>query len=562
MVHSLMHRTWTDELLPVTAEWAHFLRADPEMWAAARHRARSGPKVLMATSSGGYNIVTVMESLIAAALTMRGASVSFLMCDQALPACIRANFQSIDDQELSQHGLSRRLCASCWTEGSATVGGLGLPLLRQSEMVTEAEKAQAARIATQIEGESIGRYVYDGLPIGEHALAGALRYYARGDLAGEPHGERILRRYFEAALLSMFAMRRALRDLGFQKAVCNHGIYVPFGIFAAVACQEQREFINWCVSYRRLTFLFSHGDTYHHTLMTEPASVWENMDWSAEKDREIEAYLKSRWQGTRDWVYFHERPEQDADIIVRKLGVDMHKPIIGMLTNVVWDAQLHYPANAFPGIVEWLVETVRYFQRHPELQLVIRVHPAEARGTIPSRQRAVDELQRHFPELPPNVFVIPPESRISTYAVMELCNAALIYGTKMGVELTSVGLPVIVAGEAWIRNKGLTMDARSVEEYRSLLDRLPLAGPLEAHTRQRARKYAYHFFFRRMIPVHRVLVEAKGPALLRVTARTARELDAGFDPGLDTICGGILENRPFIYDGPVGEPGLSSPGQR
>ena len=41
---------------------------------------------------------------------------------------------------------------------------------------------------------------------------------------------------------------------------------------------------------------------------------------------------------------------------------------------------------------------------------------------------------------------------MSTYALMSLCNTAIIYGTKMGVELTSVGMPVVVAGEAWIRN--------------------------------------------------------------------------------------------------------------
>ena len=54
---------------------------------------------------------------------------------------------------------------------------------------------------------------------------------------------------------------------------------------------------------------------------------------------------------------------------------------------------------------------------------------------------------------------------MSTYALMSLCNSAIIYGTKMGVELTSVGLPVVVAGEAWIRNKGLTHDATTPEEY-------------------------------------------------------------------------------------------------
>jgi hypothetical protein len=111
-----------------------------------------------------------------------------------------------------------------------------------------------------------------------------------------------------------------------------------------------------------------------------------------------------------------------------------------------------------------------------------------------------------------------------------------------------------VGGEAWIRNKGLTWDARSAQEYTALLDRLPLASGLDAPTRARARKYAYHFFFRRMIPVHEVLAEDKGGALIRVRAETVRDLEPGRDPGLDVICEGILQGRPFVYDGPVGEP--------
>ena len=91
---------------------------------------------------------------------------------------------------------------------------------------------------------------------------------------------------------------------------------------------------------------------------------------------------------------------------------------------------------------------------------------------------------------------------MSTYALMSLCNAAIIYGTKMGVELTSVGLPVIVAGEAWIRNKGLTLDASSPEEYFRLLDAAAVRRAASAPPQlARARRYAYHFFFNRMIPL-------------------------------------------------------------
>ncbi|MCX6551869.1 MAG: capsular biosynthesis protein, partial [Acidobacteria bacterium] len=216
-------------------------------------------------------------------------------------------------------------------------------------------------------------------------------------------------------------------------------------------------------------------------------------------------------------------------------------------TNVSWDAQLHYPVNAFPGMLEWLVETCRYFDRRRDLQLVIRVHPAEISGFPPSRQPILQELERVIPNLPPNITVVPPESAVSTYALMSLCNAAIIYGTKTGVELASVGVPVIVAGEAWIRNKGITHDARSPEEYFAILDRLPFAGRMADDLRQRARLYAYHFFFRRMIPLPFVRPKAGYP-IFTMSLDSIDQLRQGAHRGLDVICDGILAGAPFVYD--------------
>ena len=38
---------------------------------------------------------------------------------------------------------------------------------------------------------------------------------------------------------------------------------------------------TWNVAYRKRRFIFSHDDTYHHTLMTEPRDYWEQMPLSA-----------------------------------------------------------------------------------------------------------------------------------------------------------------------------------------------------------------------------------------------------------------------------------------
>jgi hypothetical protein len=212
----------------------------------------------------------------------------------------------------------------------------------------------------------------------------------------------------------------------------------------------------------------------------------------------------------------------------------------------MWDAQLHYPANAFPSMLAWVLQTIEYFKGRPDLQLLIRVHPAEIRGTATSRQPLVPEIEKAFPVLPPNVFVIPPESQVSTYAAVANVNAAIIYGTKTGVELTSMGIPTIVAGEAWIRNKGLTLDASSPEDYFEILGRLPLARRMPPEQIERARKYAYHFFFRRMVPVPS-MVPTRAVPPFKLSIDSIDDLLPGRQPGLDVICDGILNGSPFVF---------------
>jgi len=281
-------------------------------------------------------------------------------------------------------------------------------------------------------------------------------------------------------------------------------------------------------------------------LLDEEAALWEGLVLDDARAGMLDAYLEGRRRGSHDWIWFNKEVADDSPARLAALGVDGSRPLVTLLTSVMWDAQLHYPANAFRNMLEWLLQTIDYFSRRPYLQLLIRVHPAEIRGAIPSRQLAVDEIKKAFPDLPKNVFVIPPESRISTYAAMMPCDAVIIYGTKTGVELASLGIRVIVAGEAWVRNKGITLDVTSAADYFELLDRLPLKQPLDEASVRRARLYAYHFFFRRMIPLE--FMEATGgnpPYRLQLAALGG--LSPGSSRGLDIICDGILKGTDFIY---------------
>lgn len=531
-------------------DWRGLIGANRQQWDEAVAKAKSGPNILIATSVGSHLAGTTLESLLGIALTLRGARVHFLLCDSVLPACLACDVTWYPNRQVfAKWGPSKDLCKHCFGPASNMFRSLGLQVHKYSDYLTPDDFGEAEKLGSELTVQDMKSFKLDGLAVGEHALAGALRFFATAALDDEPTGESVLRRYFKAALLTAHTANRMLKESGFEAAVFHHGIYVPQGIIGEVARRENVRVVNWNPAYRKKCFIFSHGDTYHHTLMSEPTEQWENMDWSKEKEDEVMSYLRSRWEGTHDWIWFHERPDFGADI-GREIGLDPSRPCIGMLTNVMWDAQLHYPANAFPSMLDWAIETIRYFAGRPDLQLLIRVHPAEIRGTLPSRQPIAAEIEKAFPKLPDNVFIIPPESSISTYVAMEMCDSVIIYGTKTGVELTSMGIPVIVAGEAWIRNKGLTLDATSKDEYFQMLDRLPLGSRLDEDVVAKARKYAYHFFFRRMIPVNAI-----GPAKGKFTFRVRTEALAGLEDlapgccrGLDAICDGILHGSDFVHD--------------
>ena len=508
--------------------------------------SRPDINVLMATSLGDYEMGTLLESSLSSALRLRNSKVDVLLCDSALSGCQMSKIETISPDIMAKEGPASR-CSSCINYGKNIFEGAVDNKLYYSDFITPDEYKLAERLAKKIPYDDIKSYKYDDLSIGEHAYAGALRYYARGDLNEESFGEQILRRYLRSALLTAFCLDRILEDNTYDVVCFHHGIYVPQGIITQVCQKKNIRLVTWNPAYKSKTFIFSHHDSYHHTMISEDVERWKDIKLDASQENAIKEYLRSRRHGTNDWIWFHDTPEENAEKIKDELGCSFDKPSIGLFTNVMWDAQLHYESNAFDNMLDWVFSSIDYFSERSDLELFIRIHPAEIRGAIPSRQPLLTEIKRKYKTLPNNIFLISPESQISTYALMDKCNAVAIYNTKTGIEVASEGIPTIVAGEAWIRGKGFAIDVNSKEEYFKILSELPFKSKMSKDKQIQALKYAYHFFMRRMIPIPFIEFDSK-TGLYSSSLESAEKLKPGNFKGLDLVCDGIINGSPFEYD--------------
>jgi hypothetical protein len=215
----------------------------------------------------------------------------------------------------------------------------------------------------------------------------------------------------------------------------------------------------------------------------------------------LETFLLER-QGlsTGDkFAHLWQNTDREGSAKIRAvLGLD-DRPVVLLPTNVLGDTATLGRAIFSQSMTGWIERVVPFFANRPEVQLVVRIHPAESWTVGPS---LVETIRKVLPELPPHIHLIGPEEKINTYDLMEITDLALVYTTSAGLEMATWGIPVLVSGKAHYRRKGFTLDADSWDEYFTILGQALNSIPARMTPEQLelAWYYAYLFYAEYPLP--------------------------------------------------------------
>jgi hypothetical protein len=449
-------------------------------------------KVILATIMGGYDFATKLENLLGDELIRLGHEVEYLICDAVIPSCQMLKINRTKPEHLPSTNMQFDFCSTCLPTGLVKLEGK--VVRRFSEFLNKEDFFFASKVANNIPLSEIKTYEFLETKVGMHARAGAIRYFAKRSIEDEPYYGLVIRKYLESGVLSLLAIDRFYQSARFEHLVINHGIYVPQGPITEFV-SKRAHVVTWNPSYRNSTFIFSHEESYHFSMQKEDAELWRE-ELSTDQKIRIEEYLKSRRSGLSDWIKFSDSQKNINVATEFELERGYEKTYVA-LTSVVWDAELHYTSRAFESMFDWLTSTVEFFKENPHLLLIIRIHPAEVLAPTRSREPVESYLENKFSDLPENIKIVSASDEMSTYSIIEKCDVVLIYNTKTGIEAACMGKPVLVAGEAWIKGKGFSIDVYSENEYLTELQRT-VYDPTDVNL-DLALRYAFHFFFRRMI---------------------------------------------------------------
>lgn len=497
-------------------------------------------KILIATLSGGHKVASTIDSLVGVGLSLKGAHVSYLLCDQFLNNCIMKTHRANVSLKINKQNNSR-LCDDCYKCGKIAFQNTNFNFIKLSSYFDYMHEKKIKKILKNNNSlKKILSFKINKIDIGEQVNASICRYYAVSDFAKEKNLGFVAKSYFKSALKSYFSIEELLKEKKFDTIIVNHGFYIPQGILAEVARKKNIDFVTWTTGAKKNSIIFSHNNIYYKDFTNEPISSWKNINLNKVRKKTIN-YLNSKVLGTKDYKYKDNKVDLDASSLFLKNKIDLNKPLVGLTTNVIWDAQITYSDTIFKNMMEWVFKTIIYFKKRTDINLIIRVHPTEVNADRPAREKVADRINKFFKnKLPKNVFIVKPEVETSTYSILDKCCSILTYGTKLDIEYAARGFPIIVAGDAITRNKKLVFQPKNKKEYFKLLDQLPM---IKNNKKNDALKFAYHYFFKRTILIKSLEEVSYSFPPFKIKDDFLKQFK--YDKNLHSICNSIINKKKF-----------------
>lgn len=514
---------------------------DPPEWKALRGIAATADappadaERVLFMSWRGWSTHLAIETVLAHAVLRRGGAPVFAYCGGRLPIC---DVMPVD-------AAPPMPCHSCREYAAGAISAAGFDSVALHDVIDVASSVRIARkrVAGLVSVSECEDYVDQGLPLGRLVRVSVAWFLSRGTLPDSPEVIDTYRSFLVSGIVVARGLRAILTRTGAQRVFMLNGTFFAESIMSTLAAQRHLPFATYEKGFIRDSVVMTPDAPASHLKM--PAGAWESArdtPLTADASRAIDDYLVARRSGGGALDNFWLERVEDLGRIRRDLHLESGRPLVVMFCNILWDSAVLGRDIAFASMGDWVLGGIAWAGSNPELDLVIRIHPAEVGlRNHPTRERMADHIAEHAPLLPPNVRVVQAEDPTSSYVFMDEANLGLVYTSTVGLELACRGVPVIVAADTHYRGRGFTVDPEHEDEYWAEADRLmsaPPDGDARARTLELARRYAALFFFR----FHNVLgaVTEEGRSRPRIRVSDAGDLDPGRDSALDRVVAGIL----------------------
>jgi hypothetical protein len=397
-----------------------------------------------------------------------GDSIVQIVCNKFLPACDTNPFNL---PEACERCVSKR-------ENGISQLGLNIESVNFFNLTTK-DKQRINQVAKEFETiAELQQLIVDNFEVG-FAISSSLISYHRN--ANPDLDKKLVQRYIVGCLGVYFSMINYLKE---------HPTDVVYAFNGRLS--HTKAVLQACKAMGVLCRLHERGNSLNYYSIFENTSIhdlkntqrlmndmWENAPAETKVERAVKWFTTRIGGKMENWYSFlenqvHELPtEWDSSMNNIVLCTSSEDEFASL--GEEWKNHLYKSQN--DGIFK-IIESVKSIDN---LHLYVRIHPHLAK---------VDnqELRKLTQVKGINLTIIPAQSKISTYMLVQHASKVVTFGSTIGMEATFLEKPSILAGMSFYFGMNGTYDPKSHEELITLLTSDLEPKPLEV-----ALKFGYFF---------------------------------------------------------------------
>lgn len=486
-------------------------------------------EVLLPLIEGQHGHLSYLFAILGHAFKTRGYRPVIPICDGDIALCLRKEprgHESLNEAYKRDHPST---CAMCNYYGRQLLAAFGI-----NPVPIAAFKEDNGQLLDSL--DRLKDHAHRGVDASKYALATTRRFLKKRYIDwNDQYESDVYRRHLSAAVTLIDVAHAILENSDLNAVVGHHPVYTYGGVFLSVAEQYDIPALTLGIGYNDGTIIFGNQQNRSPVPTFTDAEYLQDIveqPLSTEADEQIESIMQDRASGRNLRVNVATETSESLD----EPGDDV---MIGLFTNLIWDAAVEAESIVFEDTYEWVVSTVDRFGGRNDVSLIIKPHPAEAlRGT---NEAVADWLRERHDSLPENVTLLDSDTDVNPYSLMEDIDVGIVYSSTIGLEMAYHGIPVVVVNDTHYRKLGFTFDPVSLTEYESFLEKGSELS-MDSDMRARAKRYAHFVFVNKQMPFPYYTQDNREIQLKPVRHE---KITPGNEP-FDTIVESVLEGGPVV----------------
>jgi hypothetical protein len=417
------------------------------------------------------------------------------------------------------------------------------------------------RCLEAVDFNEIEAITYKNTRVGLHALATAANYTLTGDAV---FSKKMIRKI--AKLIKYSCM---IADAA-ERIVQRHSPTVVLSIEKGFSgtCEMFYESIHRGIDFVQISSSFEPNKITLKRFTPEnfrmhPNSVslrsFQATQYSEEFSHLVINTLNKNYKTGNIYIYKNEKldskPILPKDEMIKRLSLDPKKKTAVIFSHVLNDANFFYGKDLFDGgFKEWLVRTIEAAGTNNRVNWILKLHPANAFKRewygYSGEYAEILAIIEHLGEIPPNVTIIKPEAYdINPFSFFNVADYGITVRGTIGIELPSLGKPVITGGTGRYSGMGFTNESTDKGEYLEKIRKIEEIAPLTDEQKRSAVKYAYILFRLRPADCSTFFREFYPHKLPHPLFRDFEIIDRNYwnNPSLNNIVGFIANSRDEDY---------------